>query len=218
MNIQEKIKEFAPVAELMPGVIIIHELKGFKPLFMSSKGLKLLGISLEDLIALEDNYKNVVLNDTFMNDYLSALEEMLAEEETPETYSIFHEVQLKDNDTYSWYVSSVKSFHKNTAGETTHTITIAFPLGHFQHIPSKAEKLLQESLFSKTHLKKFLSLSPRAIEVLKLVALGNSTYEIAEKLNISPDTVSSHRKLIKQKLDISTSYDFIKYARSYDLI
>ena len=218
MNIQKKINDFAPVAELMPGVVVIHELKGFRPLYMSSKGLKLLGMSLEELISLGTDYKSIVLNDQFMVDFLKSLEEMLNNEQKWETYSSFHQVKLGNEKNFSWYVSSVKAFHKDVAGNTTHTITIAFPLGHFQHIPQKAEKLLNESLFSKTHLKKFLSLSPRAIEVLKLVALGNSTNQIAETLNISPDTVNSHRKLIKHKLNISTSYDFTKYARSYDLI
>ncbi|MFD0976897.1 response regulator transcription factor [Salinimicrobium gaetbulicola] len=218
MNIQKKINDFAPVAELMPGVVVIHELKGFRPLYMSSKGLKLLGMSLNDLVSLGTDYKRIILNDKFMVDFLESLEEMLNEEKEWGTYSIFHQVQLSNEKNYSWYVSSVKAFHKDAAGNTTHTITIAFPLGHFQHIPRKAEKLLNESIFSKTHLKKFLSLSPRAIEVLKLVALGNSTNQISETLNISPHTVNSHRKLIKQKLNISTSYDFTKYARSYDLI
>lgn len=218
MNIQEKIQDFAPVAELMPEVVVIHELDGFKPLYMSSKGLKLLGITLKELIALREDYKSIVLNDEVMCDFLKSLEEMFNEEKEWNSYSIFHQVQLKDKKDYSWFVSSIKAFLKNENNRTTHTVTIAFPLGHFQHIPQKAEKLLKESLFSKAHLKKFLSLSPRAIEVLKLVATGKSTNEISDELNISPDTVNSHRKLIKQKLNISNSYDFLKYARSYDLI
>lgn len=175
-------------------------------------------MTLDELIALKEDYKSIVLNDEIMVDYIQSLEKMFAREKEWNSYSIFHQVQLKNEKDYSWYVSSIKAFHKDENDHTTHTVTIAFPLGHFQHIPQKAEKLLKESLFSKTHLKKFLSLSPRAIEVLKLVATGKSINEISEELNISPDTVNSHRKLIKQKLNISSPYDFLKYARSYDLI
>ena len=218
MTIQEKINLFAPVAELMPGVVIIHELKGFKPVYMSSKGLKLLGMTMEELIAMGEDYKRVVLNDEFMEDFLKSFEKMLQKEKEWNTYSIFHQVKLPDDENYGWHISSVKAFNKDSENNTTHTVTIGFPLGQFLHIPQKAEKILHESLFSKKHLKQFLTLSPRAIEVLKLVALGNSTAEIAEELKISPNTVNSHRKLIKQKLNISTFYDFTKYARSYDLI
>ncbi|NJY62711.1 helix-turn-helix transcriptional regulator [Salinimicrobium sp. CDJ15-81-2] len=58
----------------------------------------------------------------------------------------------------------------------------------------------------------------RAKEVLRLVALGKSSSEIAEELNISTETVNTHRKNIKKKLGISTTYEFTEYARAYDLI
>jgi DNA-binding CsgD family transcriptional regulator len=47
--------------------------------------------------------------------------------------------------------------------------------------------------------------------VLRLVALGKSSCEIADELFISIETVNTHRKLIKQKLGIS-------YAHAFDVI
>lgn len=219
MTIDEKIEEFAPLAELMPGVVVIHEIKGFKPIYMSSNGLDLLGLSLEELIKVGDEYQKVVLNNDFFEDYLKTLEKMLDEEEgEDETYSIFHQVQLKDEDDFVWYVSAIKAFCKDDNKKATHTVTIAYPLGHFKHITQKAERLLEESMFIKENRHKFLTLSKRGKEVLRLVALGRSSAEIAEELNISLDTVNSRRKLIKQKLSISSSYQFTRYARSFDLI
>lgn len=218
MTINEKIKEFAPHAELMPGVVVIHEIKGFRPIYMSSNGLDLLGLSLKELIEVGDEYQKVVLNKDFMEDYLKTLESMLNDEDESQTYSIFHQVQLKNEDNFVWYVSAIKAFHTDENNKPTHTVTIAYPLGHFKHITQKAERLLEESLFIKKNRKKFLSLSKRGKEVLRLVSLGKSSVEIAEELNISLNTVNSHRKNIKQKLTISSSYQLNKYARSFDLI
>lgn len=218
MTIQEKIKAYAPQAELMPGVVVIHEIKGFKPLYMSSKGLNLLGLSLEELIEMGEDYQKKVLNKDFMEDYLKTLEHMLNNQEECLTYSIFHQVQLKSDEDFTWYVSAIRAFHKDEENRPTHTITIAFPLDHFEHITQKAERLLEESLFFKKNRQKFLSLSARGREVLRLVALGKSSAEISKELNISLDTVNSHRKMIKQKLAISSSYQFNRYARSFDLI
>jgi DNA-binding CsgD family transcriptional regulator len=50
------------------------------------------------------------------------------------------------------------------------------------------------------------------------VALGKSSCEIANELFISVETVNTHRKLIKLKLDISTTYEFTQYAYAFDLI
>jgi two-component system response regulator NreC len=56
------------------------------------------------------------------------------------------------------------------------------------------------------------SLSDREREVLQLMAEGNSTKEIAQKLHISIKTVETHRRQIMSKLDIHTVAELTKYA------
>jgi len=56
------------------------------------------------------------------------------------------------------------------------------------------------------------SLSDREIDVLKLLVEGNSNKEIADKLNISPHTVISHRKNISQKTGIKSVSGLTIYA------
>lgn len=218
MTVQEKIKEFAPMAEKMPGVVVIHEIDSFSPKFMTSNGLELLGISLEELIEVGEDYQKKFLNQDFMEDYLKALRKMLQEDALEETYTIFHQVQLKEEDDYVWYASSLKVFHVDEKNRPTHIVTTAFPIGGLQHLPQKAERLLAENFFHKKNYKKFSCLSIRAKQILRLVALGKSSGEISALLNISVDTVNSHRMAIKQKLEISTQYEFTKYALSFDLI
>ncbi|HCO68637.1 MAG TPA: LuxR family transcriptional regulator [Dysgonomonas sp.] len=62
------------------------------------------------------------------------------------------------------------------------------------------------------------SISPRELEVLKLVALGFMNKEIADKLNISLNTVLSHRKNITAKLGIKTVSGLIFYCISHGYI
>jgi DNA-binding NarL/FixJ family response regulator len=47
-------------------------------------------------------------------------------------------------------------------------------------------------------------LTPREIDVLRLLATGNTDRQIADVLSISPATVSTHVKRILQKLDVPT--------------
>ena len=56
------------------------------------------------------------------------------------------------------------------------------------------------------------SLSNREIDVLKLVALGYSNKEIADKLFISTHTVMSHRKNMTEKLGIKSISGLTVYA------
>ena len=55
-------------------------------------------------------------------------------------------------------------------------------------------------------------LSPREIEILTLIAEGNSSKEIADLLSISIMTVYNHRINIKNKLNIKRNAELVKYA------
>ncbi|WKY57052.1 response regulator transcription factor [Vibrio sp. SNU_ST1] len=61
-------------------------------------------------------------------------------------------------------------------------------------------------------------LSRREEAVLKLVAKGESSKEIAKGLNISYRTVETHRQNIKHKLDIHSTAELAKYAVSSGLV
>lgn len=61
-------------------------------------------------------------------------------------------------------------------------------------------------------------LTEREKEVLKLVAQGHSSPEIAALLNLSKKTVMSHRANIMTKLNIHNRSNLIKYALSHGLI
>jgi two-component system response regulator NreC len=60
-------------------------------------------------------------------------------------------------------------------------------------------------------------LSPREIEVLKLIALGHTNGEIASSLFLSVRTVESHRSHIQQKVGLTTRAELVAYARGHGL-
>ena len=55
-------------------------------------------------------------------------------------------------------------------------------------------------------------LTRRELQVLQLIAEGNSTKEMAAILAISEKTVETHRKQIMDKLDIHTVAGLTKYC------
>ncbi len=61
-------------------------------------------------------------------------------------------------------------------------------------------------------------LSARELQVLKLIAQGNTTRKVADSLNISIHTVNSHRKNILRKLHISSPIHLIAYAVENGLV
>lgn len=78
----------------------------------------------------------------------------------------------------------------------------------------------QELLVSHSHRKPEddSPISERELEVLKLISLGHINKEIADKLNISLNTVLSHRKNITSKLGIKTVSGLTFYSLSHGYI
>jgi DNA-binding NarL/FixJ family response regulator len=57
-----------------------------------------------------------------------------------------------------------------------------------------------------------VDVSPRELEILKLLALGRSNKEVATALDISVKTVDAHRFNIMRKLNLRTYSDLIQFA------
>jgi len=61
-------------------------------------------------------------------------------------------------------------------------------------------------------------LSPRETEVLRLIALGHTSAEIAGKLHLSRRTVETHRAHVHRKLGMGTRAELVRYALDRHLI
>lgn len=61
-------------------------------------------------------------------------------------------------------------------------------------------------------------LSPREAEILRLIALGYTSAEIAAQLHLSRRTVETHRARIFEKLELRTRAGLVRYALDRHLI
>jgi DNA-binding NarL/FixJ family response regulator len=55
-------------------------------------------------------------------------------------------------------------------------------------------------------------LSDRELQIFRMIGQGRSVKDIAEALFLSPKTVEAHKEHIKQKLDLQSSNDLLRYA------
>jgi two-component system response regulator NreC len=62
------------------------------------------------------------------------------------------------------------------------------------------------------------NLTEREVEVLRLIALGHTNAEIADKLYLSVRTIESHRTHIQRKIGHSTRADLVTYAQEHGLL
>jgi two-component system, NarL family, invasion response regulator UvrY len=60
-------------------------------------------------------------------------------------------------------------------------------------------------------------LSPRELEVLRMLAQGFGVEQIGERLGLSPKTAANHQSSIKQKLGVNSALQLILAAQQYGL-
>lgn len=79
---------------------------------------------------------------------------------------------------------------------------------------------MQHSISNDNHLNETIKnlLTPRETEILKLIAQGNLNKQVANKLNISLNTVLTHRKNIVAKTGVKTPSGLTLYCISKGLL
>jgi DNA-binding NarL/FixJ family response regulator len=74
---------------------------------------------------------------------------------------------------------------------------------------------IESALTVRRRLKK---LTPRQLEVLRLVAVGHTTRDIARRLKLSAKTVESHRGEVMKRLAIHDVVGLVRYAVRVGLV
>jgi DNA-binding NarL/FixJ family response regulator len=86
--------------------------------------------------------------------------------------------------------------------------------------PASATQTLhdQEALSTSSLTQALRILTPREVEVLRLVAEGRTNQEIADQLTLSIKTVQTHRANVMEKLDLRDITHLVRFAVHHGLI
>ena len=84
--------------------------------------------------------------------------------------------------------------------------------------PEMSKKIVEEVGKGTTKRELLATLSPRQREVLRLIAEGRTTKQIAQELGISVKTVETHRAQLMERLGIRDVAGLVRYAILVGLI
>jgi two-component system response regulator NreC len=124
---------------------------------------------------------------------------------------------LTQHDDKEYILSAIKAgssgyVPKRALGsELVSAIRAVYHGGSFLY-PSAATALIQDYRHQALEGDSYDQLTPREREILKLIAEGHTSREIAEMLFITLKTVTGHRAKIMEKLGLHNRTELIKYA------
>ncbi|HEY0654792.1 MAG TPA: LuxR C-terminal-related transcriptional regulator [Chryseosolibacter sp.] len=217
-RIAAKIREIASVAEEIPGVIIIHNIKDLSVVYMSPRGQRILGVNNDELVRMGPEYYHRFFNPDEAQEHVPTMISLLQKNNNEESISLFQQVKSEASKEWTWYSTTVKIFMRDDDGNPLLTIAVAIPIDPKHHITNKVARLLDENNFLRKNYEKFSQLTKRERQVLACMAFGKTSNEIGKELHISVATAETHRKNIKRKLKIASNFDLSLYARAFDLI
>lgn len=161
----------------------------------------------------------------FKNELIGSVEQGMVKGDTPlalltdlKSIAIKHiSGNFNENMCYA-VIFTIDSFQKDLEKHNRIREKILKPM--LEELSESGIEDLQELIAASHSMKsnRTQSLSQREMDVLRLVALGLLNKEVADKLNISLNTVLSHRKNITAKLGIKTVSGLIFYCITHGYI
>lgn len=216
--IDRKIDHIKSIEKSIPAMIIIHDIRDSKVVYMSDMALQGLGLSLQELHDMGIEYHEKFFNPEDAKDYVPKILGLLERNNDDEIVSFFQQVKQMPHLEWAWFLSSIKILLRDEENKPVLTLTTSIPVDAQHHIAAKYQRILDENNFLRKNLLLFSKLSSREKEVLRLLALGHSSPEISEILFISEMTATTHRRNIKVKIEAKSQYDYIRFAHAFDLI
>ena len=212
----EQLSDIKRIADSLPCAVIVHGIERLNIVYINKRGVDLFGTTMEELQSMDPQQyfiKYFNLEDSNENNPKIV---HLIKSNTNDNVSYFQ--QVKTIKEWQLFVSNTRVFSRNAAGEPTHLITTAGALDPTHHITANINRLMDEVRFLRDNSALFSNLTRREKEVLKYVAAGLNSGEIADKLFISLATAETHRRNIRTKLNIKNNIDTVKFAQAFNLV
>ena len=214
----EKIRLLQQVEKDIPGVLIVHNLADDSIVYLSERGRNYLNVTLDEIRLPHFDYHNRFFNPEDVPNYAPKLFALVQRNADDEIVTFFQQVRRSPDEDWRWYSSSIKILLRDFENKPLLALTIALPIDEEHYFTPKIERLIQENNFLRNNQQVFASLSKREKEVLRLLAKGQNSTEIAEALFISEATVKTHRKNIRNKLQAESTFDLLQFAQAFNLV
>lgn len=146
------------------------------------------------------------------NLFSQSIVKFLNKNDVNSTHGFFQKLRFNSKRPYEWIFTTSK-----LVKDGDQVFSYSSLIGDMEHNNTFILRSLEDNLFLRKNFWKFQSLTVREKEILKLVAEGMTSHQIADQLFISTGTVSTHRKNIIKKLELRNINDWNRFSIAFNL-
>lgn len=189
-----------------------HSIDDMSITYMDEEACKEFGVSLGQITSLGPDFLDHVIHPEDIERVISSLREFAIRGDEHEILVYFQRIKLKAQQAegYNLVLTSAKLDIKNSS-----FVCLSNTVDQLPALSKKISNALNNKYDTKKLAQKFLSLTKREKEIMKLVAKGEKVKTIANKLHISQRTVEQHKKNIYKKIEVGSSAEVVAFANIF---
>tara|TARA_R110001599_G_scaffold221395_4_gene420013 strand:+ start:27582 stop:28256 length:675 start_codon:yes stop_codon:yes gene_type:complete len=213
--VKEKIKTFELASDWIPGIKIIQGVDPIRNLFICNFGRKHYGLtkSFFEFLPIRE-YRKLIFDPEGPSTCLMGKTDVNHGGYPEKRVYIRLGPITKD---HIAELVTIQTLAYRNDGQPLLELTHILPLNLEEWVMNKIRRTVNEIRFKKKNYQRFEQLTERNKEVLSLMAKCHRADEIARRLSIEPNTVNTHKKRIKEILEIEKNWDIIKYGQAFEL-
>ncbi|MDN5217088.1 helix-turn-helix transcriptional regulator [Fulvivirgaceae bacterium BMA12] len=205
--------ELEEIGEYVPSFFHLNNKDDLTIEYLNQAGCDWLELTMDEINNMGfEFFKKYIHKDT-LKDVFPGFLQFYQQDDKSKVHCDFQKVFDKRSQDYKLLFTASKIHNKRPG-----LITISCPVENSASLTKKLERMLGEQVFARKHYKQFSTLTKREVQVLTMLADGQSNPQIAGQLFLSRRTIEQHRKNINRKLEIKRFTDVIRYAQAFDLI
>ncbi|QHT67880.1 PAS domain-containing protein [Rhodocytophaga rosea] len=214
-----------------PSLTIIMDMRTSSFVYVSRNSLQMLGYTSEELVIKGFHFTLSLIHPDDITEYMEVTkviwEFLMALPVSQRKYyktSVDFRIKNKE-EAYKRVLQQNTALQTDNAGNIVLLLIVISDISHLKKengisaaiISTKHDGFLVWD-GSDTHLKSQIPFSRREREIIKFLAEGFSRKEVAEQLNVSEFTISTHRRNMLKKTRLSNTRALVRFAINHGMI
>ncbi|MEQ9279264.1 MAG: helix-turn-helix transcriptional regulator [Balneola sp.] len=217
LRIEKGIKEhgddWQDFLDDIPGFVHLNNKSGILVDYVNKTGIRETGFTNIELNEMGFEYQEKHLDPYTLNVTIKSLISFIGRDDENEIFTFSQGHRKREEKEFEHIYTASKPLRG-----TDNLISYSLQLDQLDNLSKKVGRVLREYKFMQRYFLHYKSLTPREVEVLTLLASGDTNQRISDQLYISTGTVKQHRKFIKKKTECKNTVQLVKFAQAFDLI